>query len=234
MGAFLKLFDPLRHAAAAFFKYDLALRHDAAGLHIALEHRLDAGDKRHPDSPRQDAAARKQKQELALIHEHLGALLAEVPESRSTLRHLVFVEQAVQKKGLRSLHKLPLEVLQRALEQLEGLVTNWSPEGLANLRSKMAVAILDREHMDPKIEADTYNTAAVLDTMPMAVSQPDVQLVSDEDALAAAYAALGHMAPSEGIEFQAELGSRSAKAVAPPLPRSTEGAVDIKLRELQS
>ena len=39
------------------------------------------------------------------------------------------------------------EVLTHALEQLEGLVTNWSPVGLATLRSKMAVAIIEREHI---------------------------------------------------------------------------------------
>ncbi len=234
MGLFVNLLNPLRHAAAAFFKYDLALKHDATGLHVALEHRPQAQARRDAGHDRQTAAANKQQQELALVLQHLSALLAEVPESRSTLRHLVFVEQAVQKKGLRALHKLPLEVLQRALEQLEGLVTNWSPAGLANLRSKMAVAILDREHMDPTLEADGYDTAAVLDIVPAVLSQPDVQVVSDEDALAAAYAALGNMAPADGIEFHTELGSPSAKALAPSLPRHGESAGEIKLRELQT
>lgn len=236
MSALLKLFDPLRHAAAAFFKHDIALKRDRAGLHFALEDRPSStpGRKRAGGLSREDAAAQKRRQELALVTQHLGELLAEVPQSRSALRQLVFVEAAIQKKGLRVLHKLPLDVMRRALEQLEGLVTNWSAEGLANLRSKMAVAILDREHMDPSVEADAYNTAAVLDTMPVAASQPEVELVSDEDALAAAYAALGTVAPAEAIELQGELGSRSAKAVAPPVPRAGESAGEIKLRELQN
>ena len=236
MSALLNLFDSLQRAAAAFFKYDVALKRDGTGLHLALEDRPEPEQKRkkRASGSHEDAVARKLEQELVLIHRHLGDLLAEVPQSRTTLRQLVFVEEAIQKKGMRALHKLPLGVLQRALEQLEGLVTNWSPEGLANLRSKMAVAILDREHMDPCIEADAYNTAAVLDTMPMAISQPDVNVVSDEDALAAAYAALGNMMHTEAIQFQGELGSPSAKAVAPPLPRLGESASEIKLRELQT
>jgi hypothetical protein len=132
-----------------------------------------------------------------------------MPETRQTMRHLVFVEQALAKKGLKALHKLPLDVLQHALAQLEGLVTNWSPVGLASLRSKMAVAIIDRDHLDHDAEADVYRTAAVLDApCPRPVCAPESALgPSDDDALAAAYAALGAVAPG-AVETQSELGSR--------------------------
>jgi hypothetical protein len=236
MRALSKLFQPIRHAAAAFFKHDLALRRDPAGLQIVLEPKPTAAEPRKPKKlSRADAAAQKEKQELALILQQLQELLDEVPDTRTALRHLVFVEQALQKKGLRALHKLPLDVLKRALEQLEGLVTNWSPVGLANLRSKVAVAIIDREHMDPEAEADAYRTAAVLDNQPEPEHETKTEpAISDDAALAAAYAALGAMAPSNEVEFQGELGSRSARAVAAPLPRVNEHAGDIRLRELQS
>ena len=236
MSALSKLFDPLRHAVAAFFKHDLALRRGDAGLQIVLEPRVEGAFQRKPKpkkGSREDLAMRKEKQELALVLEQLDALLTELPETRQTLRPLVFVERALQKKGLRALHKMPIDVLQRALEQLEGLVTNWSPVGLANLRSKMAVAILDREHMDPDAEADAYRTAALIDTPESEPTLPLVQVVSDDEALAAAYAALGAMAPSEEIEFQGELGSSSARALAAPLPRATASAGEIQLREVQ-
>ncbi len=113
-------------------------------------------------------------------------------------------------------------------------MTNWSPVGLASLRSKMAVAIIDREHMDPEAEADAYRTAAVLDVEPRGPALPEVTDRSDDEALAAAYAALGDMAPSSGVEFQGELGSRSARSVAAPVPRHSETAGDIRLRELQA
>lgn len=234
MSALSKLFDPLRHAAAAFFRHDLALRRDDSGLQIVLEPKAESSAPRKPrKGSREDLVRRAEKQELAVVLEQLGALLAEQPETRQTLRPLVFVEKALQKKGLRALHKVPLDVLQRALEQLEGLVTNWSPVGLANLRSKMAVAILDREHMDPDAEADAYRTAAVMDAPEPEPTLPAVQMISDDDALAAAYAALGTMVPSEGIEFQGELGSSSAKALAPPLPRAAASAGEIQLRHVE-
>jgi len=127
-------------------------------------------------------------------------------------------------------------VLQRALDQLEGLVTNWSPRGLAGLRSRMAVAIIDREHMDPQAEADDYRTTAVLDAQTTEVDAPaEIEDHSDDDdALAAAYAALGNLAPAAppaSVEIQGELGSRSARGVAPPQPGPP--AAEIRLRELQ-
>jgi hypothetical protein len=242
MSALNRMINPLRQAAAAFFKHDVALKRQAEGLQIVLEARAPEPKKLKPKDARLEAARQKEKHEQALVVDQLAALLAEYPEARTTLRHLVFVESSVRKKGLKILHKLPLDVMQRALEQLEGLVTNWSPEGLANLRSKMAVAILDREHMDADAEADNPRTAAVLDSgaqettlpPPPAAGLPEEDSsASDDDALAAAYAALGAMAPSGEIELQGELGSRSAKAVATPLPRVTESAGEIELRVLQ-
>ncbi len=234
MSALLRFFSPLRHAALAFFKHDVAVRRDPAGVHIVLEDRPSVPGKPKPPS-RAEEAKRREREELALMLQQLRELLDELPETRAAMRHMVFVEQALAKKGLRALHKLPLDVLQRALEQFEGLVTNWSPVGLASLRSKMAVAIIDREHMDPEAEADAYRTAAVLDTAPEPVPPPAVQEDerSDDEALAAAYAALGSMAP-EGVQTQAELGSQSARAVAPPLPRHSDSVGEIKLRELQA
>lgn len=235
MRALSKLFHPIRRAAAAFFKHDLALRRESGALHIVLEPKAAAKAPAKPKKgSRAEDTARKEKQELAQILQQLGGLLDEVPETRGTLRYLVFVEHSLKKKGLRALHKLPLDVLQKALEQLEGLVTNWSPAGLASLRSKMAVAVIDREHMDPEAEADAYRTAAVMDTRPEEPQQPEEPGLSEDDALAAAYAALGTVAPSGELEFHGELGSASARALAPPLPRPTESAAPIQLRELQT
>ena len=222
----------LRAAVSAFFKADVALQRADNGVHIVLKER--------PSKPakaptREELVARRDKEELGLMLAQLAELLDEVPETRDTLRHLVFVERALIKKGLRALHKLPSDVLQHGLEQLEGLVTNWSPAGLASLRSKMAVSIIDREHMDPEAEADTYRTASLLDTMPLVAAQAEEQDSSDDDALAAAYAALGDAAPV-AVEMQGELNSPSARAiereVTRPLARAGTPADAIQLREL--
>ncbi len=191
-----RLFRPLQTALQVFFARDLALRRGEAGVEIVLTDRKAAAKPRKPT--RSETELARERAELALMHEQLSALLDDLPETRGTLRHLVFVEQTLSRKGWRALHKLPLDVLQRALEQLEGLVQNWSPEGLANLRSKMAVAIIDREHMDPNAEADAYRTA-----MPMEAPPPEAGMAgddaggADDAALAAAYAAaLGSAAPT--------------------------------------
>ncbi len=234
MSNITRLLDPLRQAAVAFFRADVALRRDEGGVQLVLQDRSPTGDKLRVPS-RAELASQKEKQELSLMREQLAELLGELPETRQTMRHLVFVEQALVKKGLKALHKLPLDVLQHALAQLEGLVTNWSPAGLANLRSKIAVSIIDREHMDPEVEADAYRTAAVFDSPPPELEQlaPAVADRSDDEALAAAYAALGSLAPA-GIETQAELGSPSARAVNAPPPRHGDSVGEIKLRELQA
>lgn len=239
MGAFSRILKPISQAAAAFFRHDLALKRGRQGVEIVLEPRLHDGSKPKREQTVADEARRKARAEIELLLTQLKDLLDEVPETRFTLKQLVFVEHALQKKGLKALHKLPLPVLQKGLEQLEGLVTNWSPAGLANLRSKMAVAIIDREHHDPEKEADAYRTAAVAEPEDVLPSQPmehrpEVQAISDDEALAAAYAALGSMAPAGAIELQGELGSQSTRALAMPAPRPTESAGEIQIRKLEA
>jgi hypothetical protein len=214
------LFRPLHNAWQVFFARDVKLQRGERGVEIVLAER--SPTKGRPQESREQQARAQERRELALMQEQLAAVLDDLPGTRETLRHLVFVEQALLRKGWRALHKLPLDVLRRALEQLEGLVTNWSPAGLANLRSKMAVAIIDREHMDPNAEADAYRTAMPLEsTMPMGLEglnglpaaavlgeTPLPDTAGDEAAaLAAAYAALGVAAPA--------VAGSAAGAVAP-------------------
>ena len=236
MRALKRFLKPLQDAAQTFFRHDLALRRDDGVVKIVLEQRVGRGGKRPPT--RAEEAARVGKKELELMIGQLAAVLDEMPDTRQTMRHLVFVQHALEKKGLRALHKLPLDVLQRALEQFEGLVTNWSPVGLAGLRSKMAVAIIDREHMNPDAEADAYRTAAVMDIEPLhAGAAVEVLQRSDDEALAAAYAALGTVAPTAAatvVEVQTELGSPSARAAPRPRTHGAEALPEIELRELQT
>lgn len=232
MSSFSHLLGPLRQAASAFFRHEVALRRGENGVQIVLQERAGRSDKKRRPA-RDEETAKKEAAELALMREQLGTLLSELPETRRTLRALVAVEHALARKGLRALRRMPLDVLKRALEQFEGLVSNWSPVGLANLRSKMAVTIIERDQMDPEAEADAYRTAAVLDAeeeeeeAPAAEAEPESD---DADALAAAYAAMGSYAPST-VEIQPELGSASARAAAQTPPPGS-GAATIELREL--
>lgn len=238
MNTFQRLIRPLNQAFQVFFARDLSLRRGEAGVEIVLAERDHRG-KPVVKASRAELQQRKERSELELMQQQLAAVLDELPETRHTLRHLVFVEHALSRKGWRALHKLPLDVLQRALDQLEGLVQNWSPEGLANLRSKMAVAIIDREHMDPNDEADAYRTAMPLDMaappVPAEAELADAGMVSDADgdALAAAYAALGAAAPAPEpspaelaaqalAQIQAGASAPTAFAATEPLEYHTE------------
>lgn len=238
-------FELLKKAMLAFFKHDVALRRSDAGVRLVLEDRLQPAAVKPPS--RAEQSALKDERELAEARTELARALDEDSSLRSRMRHLAFVEHALAKKGWRGLYKVPLDVLQKALAQLEGLVHNWSPAGLACLRSKMAVAVIDREHQDPGgREADAYRTAAVLDSAPQLAAQAidDAKAAaSDEDedaALMAAYAALGTVAPASlqrpaaAVEMQGELGSRSAKMLVRSAARGSAEAVDIRLRDLQT
>jgi hypothetical protein len=239
MSAKTPFLAPLKSAVRAFFKNDLALQRADGGVRLVLHER---GQPVARPPTRAEAAQRKDERELAQAREDLARVLDDDPASRSTMRHLAFVEHALEKKGWRALHKVPLDVLRKALEQLEAQVTNWSPVGLACLRSKMAVAVIDRDHHDPEpgpesdLESDAYRTAAVLESPPVLAARAiEAAKSSSEDdaALLAAYAALGDALPV-AVELQGELGSRSGQALARDGARSgANGPQPLSLRDLQ-
>jgi hypothetical protein len=224
---------PFRRAYALIFRRHVTVRVAQGGVRVVLQERN--APPAHDQPPtRAELAARRAQQEFQLMQLQLAELLNDLPETRSTLRHLDFVEKALERKGLRALQKLPVDVLQRALDQLEGLVVNWSPVGLAALRSRIAVALIDRENQNPDAEADAYRTSAVIDTLPDGEFQDGLEVSSDDDALAAAYAALGDLAPTAAVEMQGELGSTSAKALARELTRApADGPAEIRIHALQ-
>ena len=230
-----RLLKTLGQGVVAFFRNDIELKRDPSGVKVVLQAQAPKPSKRQT---REQETARREGEELQLMRLQLAGLLDELPETRPALKHLVFVEHAVARRGLKALHKLPVEVLEKALLQLEGLVTNWSPVGLASLRSKMAVAVIDREHRNPEAEADAYRTSAVMESLPEEASTVEPESNEDE-ALAAAYAALGHLAPmASEVEVQSELHSPSARGVGRDAARafsnSLPPAENIELRTLQS
>ena len=223
----------LRHAFALMFRRHVTVHLAEGAVRVVLQERLSATAKDQPPS-RAELAARKSQQEFSLMQQQLAELLSDLPETRNTLRHLDFVEKALQRKGLRALNKLPVDVLQRALDQLEGLVVNWSPVGLAALRSRIAVAIIDRATENLDAEADVYRTAAVMDTLPDSAFQDGVDVSTDDDALAAAYAALGAAAPAAAAQVHGELGSMSAKALAREQTRNgVEDSAELQIHVSQ-
>lgn len=230
-----RLFSPLRKGLVAFFSHHVSLKpadRGGKGLKLVLEERKPGktGPKR---LTREDIKAQKERELVEQMLGELDGLFNEHPGSRKTLRHLASLQKAVRKEGLPVINRVPIELLQRSLNQLEGMVTNWSPVGLATLRSKIAVAIIDREHQDALAAADEYKTSALMDSgLSSTLGLPDVDTRPSDDALAAAYAALGAPSRPAAVELQGELGSRSAKVVAKaPRPRP-EAAQPIQIKVL--
>lgn len=139
MGLFNSLLAPLKRAAFLFFRAQVVVRVDR-GMRVALNER--PGERLATSA---ELAARRERAELEQVQRELADALGAAPEIRAELRHLAYLEHALQQKGLRALALMPLDVLQKAHEQFEGLVTNWEPRGLATLRSKMSVTVRERQ-----------------------------------------------------------------------------------------
>lgn len=146
MGLFHTLFAPLRHAAFLFFRAQVQVKVDG-GMRVELSD----GQGRRVVPP-EELAARRERAELELVQRELAGALDAAPEIRAELRHLAYIEHAMQQKGLRALRLVPLDVLEKALQQFEGLVSNWEPRGLATLRSKMAVTVRERQATEAPAE----------------------------------------------------------------------------------
>lgn len=145
----------IAQAAHVLFRSDLRVRL-RGGLRLEIAETKRA---RTPEVAELELATGRA--ELALMLRELAQVLDQDVDVRPALRHLVYMESALTQDGLRALDKVPLDVLARAHEQLEGLVTNWEPRGLAGLRSKMAVAVMEREAQDDgDLEAQDQPVAA--------------------------------------------------------------------------
>lgn len=100
-----------------------------------------------------DAAAHASAQ---VIRQELKELFNRCPGSREVLPHLAGVEHAIKTHGLAAFEKLPQRVLQRASGQLESVVTEPVSAGIAELRSRIGVAL---KHFE-KIEQAASRRAA--------------------------------------------------------------------------
>jgi hypothetical protein len=84
------------------------------------------------------------RQRSRQMQQDLHRMLERHPSSRKLMRHLDVVERALRKSGLSGLKALPIEVVEKALAQMEQVVWDWSPTGLAELRSRMSLLVKKR------------------------------------------------------------------------------------------
>jgi hypothetical protein len=76
----------------------------------------------------------------------LDAVLSQHANSRQVMRYVTVLERALQKKGRKVIEELPIELIRKALEQLNTLGTHRELAGISLLRSKAAISIAQREH----------------------------------------------------------------------------------------
>lgn len=84
-----------------------------------------------------------EKQEI--MRKDLRRLLRQHPQTKNLLRHLAYVERTLRHDGVQAMDDLPLDVLSKALEQLETLVVNWSASGLGEARSRLSLLVKNKQ-----------------------------------------------------------------------------------------
>ena len=109
-----------------------------------------------------EQAREKTRKQVRHMRRDLHALLSQHPSSRQLMRHLATVERTLRTEGLAGFEAMPVRVVATALTELERLVWDWSPTGLAELRSRMAVIVKNRPRVveAPKTETPVEVAAA--------------------------------------------------------------------------
>ncbi|WP_372526733.1 hypothetical protein [Piscinibacter sp.] len=100
---------------------------------------------RTPAAPEPVGTPSTQDVSLRAMRKALRHLLDQHADVRRVMRHLCHLESALKRSGDQAFDELPVELLRTALTQFEGLVTDWSPGGLAELRSRLAVSVMAQE-----------------------------------------------------------------------------------------
>ena len=116
------------HSVGAFFKRPLNLQNGEITLGIARSTLL-------------EQARATERKHVRRMRADLFFMLEQHPASRDLVRSLALIERTMQRSGFQGVEQLPQKVLARALTELERLVWDWSPAGLAELRSRLAVLV---------------------------------------------------------------------------------------------
>lgn len=93
--------------------------------------------------------------QLKRMRHQLSAVLDLHPSTRSVFPHLNYLDKALRRQGADCFRDLPVEVLHKALKQMDALVQSAhpGPVGLAELRACLVVSAVDRG--TPETEVDT-------------------------------------------------------------------------------
>lgn len=128
------------HSVGAFFKRPLSLQNGEISLGLARSTLI-------------EQARATEHKHVRRMRADLFFMLEQHPASRDLVRSLALVELTMQRKGFAGVDQLPQKVLARALLELERLVWDWSPVGLAELRSRLAVLVKNKPVLPAKAAA---------------------------------------------------------------------------------
>ncbi len=94
--------------------------------------------------------------QLKRMRHQLSAVLDLHPSTRSVFPHLNYLDKSLRRHGADCFRDLPVEILHKALKQLDTLVQSSRPGpiGLAELRACLVVSAVDRG--TPETEADEH------------------------------------------------------------------------------
>jgi hypothetical protein len=111
-----------------------------------------------PASALKEQARDERRRREKRMRRDLYQMLEQHPGSRQIMRHLDLAERTLRSGGLKAFEALPIRVIAKALAQMERLVWDWSPAGLAELRSRMAVMVKNRSR---EVTAEAISTASL-------------------------------------------------------------------------
>ena len=140
--------------------------HSVQTMRRLLQQPIGAAPREPARGPRSQAREER-RQRVRRMRRDLYQLLEQHAASRQLMRHLDLVERTLRVQGLTAVEALPVPVIAKALTQLERLVWDWSPVGLAELRSRMAVIVKNRPPA-PAAPAAAQPPAAPIVSMPQA------------------------------------------------------------------
>jgi hypothetical protein len=165
------------HSVGTFFKRPLSLQNGEISLGVARSTLI-------------EQARATERKHVRRMRADLFFMLEQHPASRELVRSLALVERTMQRSGFDGVDQLPQKVLARALTELERLVWDWSPVGLAELRSRLAVLVKNKpveiakaaapESESPEGPASRISVFAGLDSaQPADVSEVDHELFEE-------------------------------------------------------
>lgn len=139
----LSLSSRLLHWLGKRLGRSIRVRGHGLGTRLSLDKKPDAP--KQPQYPGMVVLKPVPSERQKAMRKELHELLHKHPQTVSMHRHLAYVERTLRHKGAPAVDALPVDVLKKALTQLESLVKMWSLSALDEVRSRLTLLIKNKE-----------------------------------------------------------------------------------------